>query len=86
MYLILFVFIGLATGVLARLMARNKRAGLPVVSTTIGIVGALGGGLLGRSIGFHGDATELAGLLLSIAGAVGLVMTYHSFARPRASA
>ena len=86
MYLILFAFVGLVASLVARLVRRRKQTGLPAVSVVVGILGALAGGVLGRSIGLHGDATELAGLVLSISGAATAVMGYHAYAARRASA
>jgi uncharacterized membrane protein YeaQ/YmgE (transglycosylase-associated protein family) len=82
----MFAFTGLVASMLARFLAPSKRAGSRFVSAFAGMLGAVTGGLLGRTFGLHGAAKEQAGFFLSMAGAVILVMAYHAYARRRASA
>lgn len=85
MDLIVFVLTGLGVSALARRLVGKKPSGWPVASVTAGVLGALLGGFLGRMVGFHGEETQLAGFMLSVAGAVLLVAGYHALARLRAS-
>ena len=82
MYLILFLLFGLGVGAVARWIFPGDVRGGWVTSMTIGVFGALFGGLLGRLVGLYGPA-QPAGFLLSMLGAVLLVGAYHSLARHR---
>jgi uncharacterized membrane protein YeaQ/YmgE (transglycosylase-associated protein family) len=50
-----------------------------VVTTVLGIVGALLGGFLGRSVGWYREG-EPAGFVMAVLGAVVLLVLYRLFA------
>jgi uncharacterized membrane protein YeaQ/YmgE (transglycosylase-associated protein family) len=83
MSLILFLVFGLIVGALARLIVPGREPGGWVISMLIGIVGSFVGGFLGRSLGLYRDG-EPAGFLMSLLGAVLLVVAYHALTRRRA--
>lgn len=66
------IFIGFIIGLLARFFKPgNDRMGF-VLTTLLGILGALFAGFLGRALGFYLPG-EPAGFIASILGAVGLL-------------
>ncbi len=71
-----WIVFGLIVGVMAKLVMPGPDPGGIVVTSLIGIVGALLGGFLGRAIGFYGPG-EPAGLIMSIIGAVLLLFGYR---------
>jgi uncharacterized membrane protein YeaQ/YmgE (transglycosylase-associated protein family) len=85
MSVILFLVFGLIVGALARLIVRGREPRGWVISMTIGVVGSLLGGFLGRPLGWYRDG-QSAGFFMSLLGAVILVVAYHAISRRRAFA
>jgi uncharacterized membrane protein YeaQ/YmgE (transglycosylase-associated protein family) len=85
MSVILFLVFGLIVGALARLIVRGREPRGWVISMTIGVVGSLLGGFLGRALGWYRDG-QSAGFFMSLLGAVVLVAAYHAISRRRAFA
>ncbi|MGH9410611.1 MAG: GlsB/YeaQ/YmgE family stress response membrane protein [Vicinamibacterales bacterium] len=77
-----WILFGLAVGVIAKLVLPGRDPGGFVVTVLLGIAGALIGGFIGRAAGFYGPH-QSAGWLISIAGAVGLLVLYRFMAPPR---
>ena len=71
-----WIIFGLVVGVLAKLIMPGRDPGGFLATTAIGIVGALIGGVLGRTLGFYGPQQN-AGWLMSIVGAVVLLAIYR---------
>jgi uncharacterized membrane protein YeaQ/YmgE (transglycosylase-associated protein family) len=71
-----WIIFGLIVGVIAKLLMPGRDPGGLIVTCLIGIVGAVIGGFIGRSIGFYGPGGG-AGLLMSILGAVILLFVYR---------
>lgn len=70
------IIIGFVIGLIARaLMPGRDPAGF-IITTVLGIAGALVGSLIGRVLGFYGEG-EPAGLILSVVGAVLLLVGYR---------
>jgi uncharacterized membrane protein YeaQ/YmgE (transglycosylase-associated protein family) len=78
-----WIVFGLIVGVIAKLLMPGRDPGGIVVTSLIGIVGALLGGFLGRSLGLYGPG-EAAGLIMSVIGAVLLLFIYRKMATSRA--
>jgi uncharacterized membrane protein YeaQ/YmgE (transglycosylase-associated protein family) len=76
MHLILFLLFGLIVGALARFIVPGREPGGWVVSILIGVAGSFVGGFLGRALGFYREG-EPAGFVMSLLGAVFLVVAYH---------
>ena len=85
MHLLLFLVFGLVVGVIARLIAPGREGGGWLVSILICVLGSYIGGFLGRATGLYRDG-QAAGFLMSILGAVVLLLGYHAIASRRASA
>ena len=65
-----WIVFGLIIGAIAKLLMPGRDPGGIIVTMLLGIVGALLGGFLGRSIGLYGPG-EAAGFVMSLIGAVG---------------
>jgi uncharacterized membrane protein YeaQ/YmgE (transglycosylase-associated protein family) len=83
MHLIAFLLFGLVVGVLARLIVPGREPGGWVISMLLGVAGAFLGGFLGRGLGLYREG-EPAGFVMSLIGAIILVVAYHAMARRRA--
>ena len=84
MHLLLFLVFGLVVGVIARLIAPGREGGGWVVSILIGVLGSYVGGFLGRITGLYREG-QAAGFLMSVIGAVVLLVAYHALGSRRAS-
>lgn len=77
-----WILFGLVVGALAKLVMPGRDPGGIFVTIILGIVGAVVGGFIGRSLGFYGPG-QSAGILMSIAGAILLLAVYRMFTRRR---
>jgi uncharacterized membrane protein YeaQ/YmgE (transglycosylase-associated protein family) len=75
-----WIVFGLIVGVLAKLVMPGKDPGGFVMTTLLGIVGAVLGGFIGRALGFYGP-NQAAGWLMSIVGAILVLALYRVIAR-----
>jgi uncharacterized membrane protein YeaQ/YmgE (transglycosylase-associated protein family) len=69
--------VGLVVGVVAKLLMPGRDPGGLIITTLLGIVGAVIGGFLGRSLGLYGPG-EPAGFLMATLGA----LIYRRMRRP----
>ena len=76
-----WVLFGLVVGIVAKLLMPGRDPGGFIVTTLLGIVGAVIGGFLGRSLGLYGPG-EPAGFLMATLGAVVLLFIYRMLRRP----
>ena len=76
-----WVLFGLVVGIVAKLLMPGRDPGGLIVTTLLGIVGAVIGGFLGRSLGLYGPG-EAAGFLMATLGAVVLLFIYRMLRRP----
>src|SRR5712675_137321 len=74
-----WIIFGLIVGVIAKLIMPGRDPGGIIVTMLLGIVGAVLGGFLGRSLGFYGPQ-QAAGWLMSIVGAIVVLMLYRVLA------
>lgn len=79
---ILFLLFGLVVGALARLIVPGKEPGGWVVSMVIGVLGSFLGGFIGRLVFLYRDG-EPAGFVMSLLGAIVLVLGYQAIVRRR---
>lgn len=75
-----WILFGLIVGIIAKLLMPGRDPGGFVVTVLLGIAGALLGGFIGRAMGFYGP-DQSAGWLMSIVGAVILLVLYRVVAR-----
>lgn len=81
MHLIGAIIIGFFAGIIAKLLMPGKDHGGFIVTTLLGMGGALLATFLGRSFGWYGP-NENAGFLASIVGAILILFLYRIIARP----
>lgn len=74
--------IGLVVGALAKLIMPGKDPGGFIVTTLLGIAGAVVATWLGRAIGWYQEG-QSAGFIMSLVGAVLLLAIYHAVIRRR---
>ena len=77
-----WIIFGLIVGIVAKLIVPGRDPGGFVLTAGIGIVGALLAGWIGRAVGWYGP-NDSAGFLMSILGAVILLVIYHALFRQR---
>ena len=83
MGILAWIVFGLVVGIIAKLLMPGKDPGGIIVTMLIGIAGALLGGFIGRAMGFYGPE-QAAGWLMSIGGAILLLLLYRLMVRRRA--
>jgi uncharacterized membrane protein YeaQ/YmgE (transglycosylase-associated protein family) len=76
-----WILFGLVVGIVAKLLMPGRDPGGLIITTLLGIVGAVIGGFLGRSLGLYGPG-EPAGFLMATLGAVVLLFIYRMLRRP----
>ena len=81
--LLIWAFFGLVVGALAKLVMPGNDPGGIIVTMLIGIVGSVLGAYIGRVLGLYAPG-QPAGFLMSILGAVVLLVLYRQFSRTRA--
>jgi uncharacterized membrane protein YeaQ/YmgE (transglycosylase-associated protein family) len=78
-----WILFGLVVGIIAKLLTPGRDPGGFIITILLGIAGALLGGFIGRAIGFYGP-NQSAGWLMSIGGAIVLLVLYRMVAPRRA--
>jgi uncharacterized membrane protein YeaQ/YmgE (transglycosylase-associated protein family) len=82
MEIIGWIVFGLVVGALAKFVMPGDDPGGFIVTTALGVVGALLGGWIGRALGFYGPG-EPAGFLMALVGAIILLAAYRMIAGNR---
>jgi uncharacterized membrane protein YeaQ/YmgE (transglycosylase-associated protein family) len=82
MSILMWIVFGLVVGIIAKLLMPGRDPGGFIITTLLGIAGALLGGFIGRAMGFYGPS-QGAGWLMSIAGAIILLAIYRMMVRRR---
>ncbi len=77
-----WIVFGLVVGIIAKLVTPGRDPGGFIVTILLGVAGALFGGFVGRAMGFYGPS-QTAGWLMSIGGAILLLVLYRMVARRR---
>jgi uncharacterized membrane protein YeaQ/YmgE (transglycosylase-associated protein family) len=73
------LIIGLVVGAIAKLLMPGKDPGGVIVTMLIGVAGALLAGFLGRALGWYSNPGEGPGIIMSIIGAMLLLLIYRFF-------
>ncbi len=76
------ILIGLIVGVVAKLLMPGKDPGGWIIAILLGLAGSFVAGFLGRSVGWYEEG-EPAGFLLSVVGAILLLVLYRVFTKKR---
>ncbi len=82
MEILSWIVFGLVIGIIAKVLMPGRDPGGFIVTTLLGIAGAMIGGFMGRAMGFYGES-QSAGWLMSILGAVILLAIYRMMVRRR---
>jgi uncharacterized membrane protein YeaQ/YmgE (transglycosylase-associated protein family) len=82
MVILSWIVFGLVIGIIAKLLMPGRDPGGFIVTILLGIAGALVGGFIGRAMGFYGPG-QSAGWLMSILGAIILLVLYRLLMRSR---
>ncbi len=77
-----WILFGLVVGIVAKLSTPGRDPGGFILTTLLGIAGALLGGFVGRALGFYGP-NQTAGFLMAVLGAIILLLLYRFVSRPR---
>lgn len=77
-----WIFFGLIVGVIAKLLVPGRDPGGIIVTILLGIVGSVLGGWVGRVMGWYAPG-EPAGWIMSILGAIVVLLLFKAFRRPR---
>ncbi len=83
MALLWTIVIGLVVGAVAKLLVPGRDPGGFVVTTLLGIAGALVAKFLGQAMGWYQEG-QPAGFIASVVGAVLLLLVYHLLRRGQA--
>lgn len=77
-----WIVFGLVVGAVAKLLMPGRDGGGIIVTTILGIVGALIGGFIGQALGLYGPG-DPAGFLMALVGAVIVLSIYRVTLRRR---
>ena len=80
MHWIWTVLIGFAAGFVAKLITPGKEPSGFILTSLLGIAGAITATFLGQAIGFYSEGSG-AGFIASVIGAALLLVAYNFFAR-----
>jgi uncharacterized membrane protein YeaQ/YmgE (transglycosylase-associated protein family) len=75
-----WIIFGLIAGIVAKLLTPGRDPGGFVITTLIGIVGAVIGGYIGRGLGWYQE-NEPVGFLMAVVGSIVLLLLYRVVAR-----
>ena len=74
-----WIFFGLIVGIIGKLLMPGRDPGGFIITTILGIVGALVGGFLGRILGLYREGDPV-GFVMAIIGSIILLVLYRMFA------
>ncbi len=76
MHILGWILFGLVVGIIAKLLTPGRDPGGFVITTLLGIGGALLGGWIGRAVGWYRPGDPV-GFFMAVLGAVILLAIYH---------
>jgi uncharacterized membrane protein YeaQ/YmgE (transglycosylase-associated protein family) len=74
-----WIFFGLIVGIIGKLLMPGRDPGGFIITTILGIVGALVGGFLGRALGLYREGDPV-GFVMAVIGSIILLVLYRMFA------
>jgi uncharacterized membrane protein YeaQ/YmgE (transglycosylase-associated protein family) len=83
MSILLWILFGFVVGVIAKLLTPGRDPSGFVATVLLGIAGALVGGFLGRLLGLYPSDQTAGGFIMSILGAIVVLVVYHLTLRRR---
>lgn len=85
MQIIITLLVGLVVGALAKLIMPGKDPGGILITIALGVAGAFLARLIGRAVGWYA-AGDTPGIILSVAGAIVLLVGYRLIIQRRRTA
>ena len=79
---IISIIIGFVVGVIAKLLMPGRDPGGFIITTLLGIAGAVTASFIGRAMGMYAEG-EPAGFIASVLGAMLLLFGYRMLRRPK---
>ncbi len=76
MHILGWILFGLVVGIVAKFLMPGRDPGGFVITAILGIVGALVGGFVGRSIGWYGEGDPV-GFVMAVIGSIILLAVYR---------
>jgi uncharacterized membrane protein YeaQ/YmgE (transglycosylase-associated protein family) len=76
MHIIGWILFGLVVGIVAKFLMPGRDPGGFVITTILGIVGALVGGFLGRAVGWYGPGDPI-GFVMAVIGSIVVLALYR---------
>jgi uncharacterized membrane protein YeaQ/YmgE (transglycosylase-associated protein family) len=86
MGILTWILLGLVAGALAKFILPGRQGGGFIVTTVLGVIGAIVGGFLGTSVFGFGDVSgfDLRSVGIAVLGALVVLLVYGFVARGRA--
>jgi uncharacterized membrane protein YeaQ/YmgE (transglycosylase-associated protein family) len=81
MSIIGWIIFGLIVGVLAKLLMPGPDPGGMILTILLGIVGAVLGGFIGRTLGWYGEGDSV-GFIMAVIGAILVLFTFRKISGP----
>lgn len=75
-----WIVFGLVVGIVAKFLMPGRDPGGFILTITLGIVGAMVGGFLGRALGWYREGDPV-GFLMAVLGSIVLLILYRLVAR-----
>jgi uncharacterized membrane protein YeaQ/YmgE (transglycosylase-associated protein family) len=82
MSIIGWILFGLVVGIVGKLLMPGRDPGGFILTSLLGIAGALIGGFVGRALGFYSEG-EPAGFIMAVIGSIVLLIAYRMVAGRR---
>ena len=76
-----WIVLGLAVGVVAKLLTPGRDPGGMVITILLGIGGALVAGFFGRLLGWYGEGDPV-GFIMAVLGAILVLFVYRKLSSP----
>jgi uncharacterized membrane protein YeaQ/YmgE (transglycosylase-associated protein family) len=80
MHILYTLIIGLVVGIVAKLLMPGRDPGGIIITSLLGIAGAMVATFLGRALGLYAEGSS-AGFIMSVIGAILLLVVYRMFRR-----
>jgi len=80
MHILYTLIIGLIIGAVAKLLMPGRDPGGIIITMLLGIAGSFVGTVIGRALGMYREGSS-AGFIMSVIGAVLLLLLYRTFQR-----